>query len=32
MDHYARDKGFQENNWACSMAIVIDPDFANDPV
>ena len=32
MDHYARDKGFQENNWARSMAAVIDPDFANDPV
>ena len=32
MDHYSRDKGFQENNWARSMAAVIDPDYADDPV
>lgn len=31
-DKYAKDKGFQESNWARSMATVIDPDFAHDPV
>ena len=32
MDHYAKEKGFQEGNWARSMAAVIDPDYAHDPV
>lgn len=32
MDHYARDKGFQDGNWARSMAAVVDPDHAADPV
>jgi hypothetical protein len=32
MDHYAADKGFQEGNWARSMAAVIEPDKAHDPV
>jgi hypothetical protein len=31
-DHYAKEKGFKESNWARSMAAVIDPDFADDPV
>lgn len=31
-DKYARDKGFQDGNWARSMAAVIDPAFAHDPV
>lgn len=31
-DHYAKEKGFQESNWARSMAAVIDPDHAGDPV
>lgn len=30
-DKFARDKHFQENNWARSMAAVIDPDYADDP-
>jgi hypothetical protein len=32
MDHYAAEKGFQDGNWARSMAAVIDPDHAHDPV
>ena len=32
MDHYARDKGLRECNWARSMGAVIDPDHAADPV
>lgn len=32
MDSYAAEKGFQEGNWARSMAAVIDPDKAHDPV
>ena len=32
MDHYAKEKGFKESNWARSMAAVIDPDYAHDPV
>jgi len=32
MDHYAKEKGFQEGNWARSMAAVIDPEYAHDPV
>jgi hypothetical protein len=32
MDHYAAEKGFQDGNWARSMAAVIDPDHASDPV
>jgi hypothetical protein len=31
-DHYAKEKGFQDGNWARSMAAVIDPAFAGDPV
>jgi hypothetical protein len=31
-DHYAAEKGFQDGNWARSMAAVVDPDFADDPV
>jgi hypothetical protein len=31
-DKYAREKGFQDGNWARSLAAVIDPAFANDPV
>ena len=31
-DHYAKEKGFKESNWARSMAAVIDPDYADDPV
>lgn len=31
-DHYAKDKGFQDNNWARSMGAVVDPDYADDPV
>ena len=31
-DHYAAEKGFKESNWARSMAAVIDPDQAHDPV
>lgn len=31
-DHYAREKGFKEENWARSMMAIIDPDFAGDPV
>lgn len=31
-DHYAKEKGFKESNWARSMAAVIDPAFAHDPV
>jgi len=32
MDHYAAEKGFQDGNWARSMAAVIDPEWAHDPV
>lgn len=31
-DHYAKEKGFQEGNWARSLAAVIDPDHIGDPV
>jgi hypothetical protein len=31
-DKYAKEKGFQDGNWARSMAAVIDPAFAHDPV
>ncbi|MEI6439005.1 MAG: hypothetical protein WCO83_02260 [Alphaproteobacteria bacterium] len=31
-DHYAKEKGFKESNWARSMAAVIDPAHADDPV
>lgn len=31
-DHYAREKGFQDGNWARAMAAVIDPEYADDPV
>ena len=31
-DKYAKDKGFQESNWARAMAAVIDPAFADNPV
>jgi hypothetical protein len=32
MDHYAKEKGFQDANWARSLAAVIDPDHIGDPV
>lgn len=32
VDEYAREKGFQQQNWAKSMAAVIDPDYSHDPV
>ena len=31
-DHYARDKGLRECNWARSMGAVVDPEHAGDPV
>lgn len=31
-DKYAKDKGFQDGNWARAMGAVIDPDYAHDPV
>lgn len=31
-DRYAKEKGFQDGNWARSMAAVVDPDYADDPV
>lgn len=31
-DHYAQEKGFQDQNWARAMGAVIDPAFADDPV
>lgn len=31
-DGYAKEKGFQDGNWARSMAAVVDPDYAHDPV
>lgn len=31
-DRYAKDKGFQDGNWARAMAAVVDPDLAHDPV
>lgn len=31
-DKYAKEKGFQDSNWARSMAVVVDPEFADDPV
>lgn len=31
-DHYAKDKGFKEANWARAMVATIDPDHADDPV
>jgi hypothetical protein len=31
-DEYAKEKGFKELNWAKSMAAVIDPEYAHDPV
>lgn len=31
-DHFAAEKGFQDGNWARSMAAVIDPGLAHDPV
>lgn len=31
-DKYAAEKGFQDGNWARSMAVVVDPDHAADPV
>lgn len=31
-DHYAKEKGFKEENWARSMVAIIDPRFAHDPV
>ena len=30
-DHYAKEKGFQEQNWARSMGAVVNPDYADDP-
>lgn len=31
-DKYAKEKGFQDSNWARSMAAIVDPDYAHDPV
>lgn len=31
-DHYAKEKGFQDGNWARVMGAVADPDHAADPV
>jgi hypothetical protein len=31
-DHYAKEKGFQDSNWARAMAAVVDPAHAGDPV
>lgn len=31
-DKFAAEKGFQDGNWARSMAAVVDPEFAADPV
>ena len=31
-DHYQKEKHFKEENWARSLAAVIDPQFADDPV
>lgn len=31
-DKYAKDKGFQDGNWARAMGAVADPDYADDPV
>lgn len=31
-DSYAKEKGFQDGNWARSMAAIVDPEFAHDPV
>jgi hypothetical protein len=31
-DKYTKEKHFPEGNWARSMAAVVDPDFAHDPV
>lgn len=32
LDKYARDKGFQDGNWARAMAAVVDPEHVRDPV
>jgi hypothetical protein len=31
-DRYAKEKGFQDGNWARSMGAVVDPEYAGDPV
>lgn len=31
-DHFAKEKGFREANWARSMCAVVDPAYAHDPV
>jgi hypothetical protein len=31
-DHYAKEKGFKEENWARAMGAVINPDYSEDPV
>lgn len=31
-DSYAKTKGFRDGAWARSMGVVIDPDYAHDPV
>lgn len=31
-DKYGKEKGFHEGNWARSMAAVVDPELAHDPV
>jgi hypothetical protein len=31
-DKYAREKGFQDGNWARAMGATIEPEFAHDPV
>lgn len=32
MDKYAKDKGFQDGNWARVLTAVVDPELAHDPV
>lgn len=31
-DKYAKDKGFQDGNWARSMFAIVDPMMAHDPI
>ena len=31
-DHYAKEKGFKDENWARSMGAVINPEHSDDPV
>ena len=31
-DHYAKEKGFKDENWAKVLPLLIDPAYAHDPV